>query len=277
MVVLAALRSALAGLARNPVLFVATGVLALFQLPQFAAQALGPLAASAVSALFSLVSVVVVPFFQAGLLGMADEAIDGRTRLRTFVDAGRDHYVSMLVAYLLMVAVHFVYWLVVVVVGVLFLAFAFGAGGNPLADPATLAIAVALAAVVLLLSLGFVFFVQFYGQAIVVDDLGAIDGYRRSVRLVRRNLVSTLAYFLLAGFLGLLFGGVVGGASILASPRTAELLPVPPVSPGVTVAVVVLALVLAVLASAFFATFSVAFYREIASAEAALGAAQSGD
>ena len=144
-------------------------------------------------------------------------------------------------------------------------------------NPISLAVGVVLALAILLLYLGFVFLVQFYGQAIVVDGLGAIDGYRRSVRLVRRNLVPTLGYFVFVGFLGLLLGGDAGVASILVSPLTAGLLPVPALAPGVTAAVVVLALALTVLAGAFFATFSVAFYREMASREAVSGATQPGD
>lgn len=277
MVVPAALRSALAGLARNPVLFVVTGAFALVQLPQLAAGALGPLAASAVSLLFSIVAVVAVPFLQAGILGMADEALDGRTRLGTFVDAGTTHYVSMLVAYLLLLAVLFVYWIVVVVAGIVFVAFAVGSGANVFADPVWLAAGGTLAAAVLLVYLGAVFFVQFYGQAIVVDDLGAIDGFRRSAHLVRRNVVPTLGYFVLVGVLGLLFGGLAGGASILLSPEQARVLSLPTPSPAGAVVVAVAVVVLTALFSAFFTTFSVAFYRGIASREGSSGTARADD
>ena len=272
MVVLTALRSALAGLARNPVLFVVTAVLALFQLPQLAAQALGPAAASVVSALSSLLSIVVVPFFQAGLIGMADEALDGRTRAGRFLAAGREHYVSMLVAYLLLLAVLFVFWIVALIGGLVFAVFAFGSGRSVLADPALLAIAGMLVLVAAVVYLGTVFFVQFYGQAIVVEDLGAVDGYRRSVHIVRRNLVPTLGYSLLAWVVGVGFGGLAGAASVLLSSPPGAIPSLPPVSTGAAVGLAVAAVVLTALFSAFFMTFSVAFYRAIASREAGTGA-----
>ena len=277
MVVLTALRSALAGLARNPVLFVVAAALALFQLPQLAAQALGPAAASVVSALFSLASLVVVPFFQAGLLGMADEALDGRTRAGRFLAAGREHYVAMLVAYLLLLAVLFVFWIVALIGGLVFAVFAFGSGGSVFGDPALLAVAGMLVLVAVVVYLGTVFFVQFYGQAIVVEDLGAIDGYRRSVRLVRRNLVPTLGYSLLAWTAGLGFGAVAAVASLLLSTPPAAMPSLPQVSTGAAVVLGVAVVVLTALFSAFFMTFSVAFYRGIASREAGSDAAQAAD
>lgn len=267
MVVLTSLRSAIAGLARNPVLFVAAGILALVQLPQFVAQAFDPLVAGLISIAFSLALVVLMPFFQAGLFGMAEEALSGRTRFGTFLSAGRAHYVSMLVAYLLLLAAVVAFGIVVLVVAALFLVFVLGSGGPLFENPATLAVGGVLAAAVAVVYLGVVFFVQFYGQAIVVDDVGAIDGYRRSVRSVRRNLLATFGYSLLAGVFGLLFGGLAALAAMLLTPEQATVLSLPTLSPGGTAAVAVLLVVLTTLSTAFFMTFSVAFYRGISSGE----------
>lgn len=267
MVVLTSLRSAIAGLARNPVLFVAAGILALVQLPQFVAQAFDPLVAGLISIAFSLALVVLMPFFQAGLFGMAEEALSGRTRFGTFLSAGRAHYVSMLVAYLLLLAAVVAFGIVVLVVAALFLVFVLGSGGPLFENPATLAVGGVLAAAVAVVYLGVVFFVQFYGQAIVVDDVGAIDGYRRSVRSVRRNLLATFGYSLLAGVFGLLFGGLAALAAMLLTPEQATMVSLPTLSPGGTAAVAVLLVVLTTLSTAFFMTFSVAFYRGISSGE----------
>ncbi|HKJ57867.1 MAG TPA: hypothetical protein VKA37_01470 [Halobacteriales archaeon] len=275
MVVLAALRSALAGLARNPVLFAVAGVMALFQLPQLAAQALEPLLASALSLVFSLASIVVVPFFQAGFIGMADEAIDGHTRAGRFLAAGREHFVSMLIAYVLLFAVLFVFWIVALVGGFVFFAFALGVDGPGLSNPAVVATGVLLAAAVALVYLGTLFFVQFYGQAIVIDGRSPVDGFRRSVGLVRRNVVPTLGYSVLAGLLGATFGGAVAVASLFLSPRQAEVLALPALSPGAAVAVGVV--VVSALVSGFLLTFSVAFYRAIVANEGESGAAQAAD
>lgn len=260
MVVLSALRSAIAGLARNPVLLVATAILALLQLPQLLAQLLGPLLASVVSLLFSLAFVVVVPFFQGGLLGMAEEALGGHTRLGTFLDAGRDHYWSMLAAYLILLGALVAFWLVVVVLAVLVGAVLLGSAGASLSNPAVLAVVGLLVAVVVLVYLGVVFFLQFYGQAIVVDGVGTIDGFRRSIRLVRGNLLPTLGYFLLSGVVGVVFGGLAALATLAMTPAQSAVLPIPTLSPGGVAAVAILLVAATALFTAFFMTFSVAFY-----------------
>ena len=108
MVVLNALRRTPGALRRNPVLFVPILVISLFQVPQLALQAVNPLLSSIVSLGLSLVLLVVMPFFQGGLIAMADEALDGRTAVQTFIEAGKTNYVSILVASLALMAVNFV-------------------------------------------------------------------------------------------------------------------------------------------------------------------------
>jgi len=117
MAALRALPTAASALVRNPVLFVAAGVVALLQLPQFGVQALGPLVASALSFAFSLAFIVIVPFVQGGLLAMANEAVDGRTTLGTFVPAGKGHYVQLLLGYAILLAVNVAFALVSVGIG----------------------------------------------------------------------------------------------------------------------------------------------------------------
>jgi len=263
MVVLNALRQTPGTLRRNLVLFVPILVLSLFQVPQLALQAVNPLLSSIVSLGLSLVLLVVMPFFQGGLIAMADEALDGKTALRTFIDAGKANYVSILVAYLALMAVNFVLGMVAFFVGVVGTVFVLGSGGLASANVATLAVIGLVVAIVVLLYLIILFFLQFYGQAIVLDDMGAVDGLKHSVSVVRQHIVSTLGYSILVGVLGGVFGGIVGVLSLLLSPESTTAFHLPELSLPVLAAVGLLALVVGVVFSGFFAVYSVSFYRGI--------------
>ncbi|MFB6080581.1 MAG: hypothetical protein ABEJ81_06255 [Haloferacaceae archaeon] len=262
MAVLEALRQTPGALLRNPVLLVPPLVIMLFQIPQLLLQAIDPLLSSLVSLGLSVVFLFVMPFFQGGLIGMADEALDGRTSLGRFLGEGRANYVSILAAYLVLVAVNFALGVVAFFVAIFAGATVLGrgSGGPPLA---ILGVVVALVVVVALAYLLFVFFVQFYGQAIVIDDMGVVDGYRHSVSVVRHHLLSTLGYTVLVGIFGAVAGGVFAVGSLLASPRSATTVPFPHL-PLVGVAVVaVLIVVIGSIFGGLFGVFSVAFYRAI--------------
>jgi len=262
MAVLKALRRTPGALRRSPVLFVPILVLLLFQVPQLVLQSVDPLVAGVVSLGLSLLFVFVMPFFQAGVVGMADEALDGHTSLGRFLDEGRSNYVSVLVAYLLLVAVNFVIGFVVFFVAI-FGGFAFFGdvgGGTNLAVLGTVGV---IAGGLVLAYLLFVFLIQFYAQAIVIDDFGAVAGIEHSVSVVRQHLVSTLGYTLLATVLGGVAGLVFAVAGLLASPRSAAALPVPELSLAGTVGVAGLVVLLGTLFGGFFAVYSVAFYRAL--------------
>lgn len=263
MAVLKALRRTPSALVRNPALFVPVLALMALQIPQLVLQSVSPLIGGLVSLAMSLVFVVVVPFFQGGLLGMADEALDGRTSLGTFVKDGKSNYVSIFVVYLVLMAVNFLLGMVAffaAVGGVI----AVGGGGLRSANVAVLAVLAVVGLLVVAAYVLVVFFVQFYGQAIVIDGLGAVDGVKRSLSVVRNNLVSTLGYSALGVVVGAVAGAVFGGASLFLSPQTASAfaLPEPSIAVGVVVALVVVAGGTAF--GAFFAVFSVSFYREVA-------------
>jgi hypothetical protein len=271
MAVFAALRRSPGAVVRNPVLLVPILAVALVQLPTIILQSVNPLLASVASLVVSLVFVAVIPFVQAGLLSMADEALDGSTSLATFVDSGKRHYVPVLVAYLAILAVNAGIGMIGLVVALAGGAVALGAGATGLALPVVAAVGV-LVALVVLGYLAVIFLVQFYGQAIVLEDLGAVDGLKRSVAVVRGNLAGSLGYAVVAGILGGVVGAVVGVGSALtsagrtpsgggAAPPTAGLLP--EVSLPVIVAVSVGAVALLALVSGVLTVFSVAFYREI--------------
>ncbi|WP_256288499.1 hypothetical protein [Halobellus inordinatus] len=273
MAVLTALRQSPGALLRNPVLFVPILALMIVQFPILLLQSVNPLLASVASAALSLVFVAAMPFVQGGLFAMADEALGGRTALDTFVAAGKQYYVAILIAYLVLVAVNFVFGMfgfaASIAGGVLFL----GSGGFQSANLAALAVIGVVVAVALLAYLLIVFFVQFYGQAIVLEDRDAVDGLKRSVGVVRGNLLSTFGYTVLAGVVGGLLGSVFAVSSYFLTPSTT---PGSTMGPGMAAAapqtsasiaglagVTALIVVLGTLFGGFFTVFSVSFYREI--------------
>lgn len=255
-----ALQRSPAALTRNPVLVIPVLVVGLFQLPQLLLQAVDPLLSSLVSLVISGLFVFVMPFFQGGIIGMADEALEGRTRLGAFLADGKAHYVNLLVAYVLLLVVGFVLFIV-------FLAISFAGSILVLPHLEFSGFAVGLIGLFFLISylpvFLFAFFIQFYGQAIVLDDEGSIDGIRRSVGLVRRNLLSTLAYSLVAAIFGGGLGLVLAGLSMLASPRSAQVFDLPELSASTLAAAILVVVVLASVVGSFLAVFSVAFYRDV--------------
>jgi len=263
MTVLSSLRRTPRALRTNPVLFVPVLIVMLFQVPQLALQSINPLLSSVVSLGLSLVFIVVMPFFQGGLIGMADEALGGQTTLQTFVEDGKSNYVSILVAYLALMAVNFVLGMIAFFVAIFGGVFLLQDGGLQSANVAVLAVIGVIGTVVLLLYLLLTFFVQFYGQAIVLEELGVVDGVKRSISVVRHHLVSTLGYSLVGVVIGGLAGVVFAAASIVMSPQsaTAFQLPAPtlPIIAGTSLVVVAAG----TLFGGFFVVYSVSFYRAI--------------
>jgi hypothetical protein len=273
--VLQALQTALGAARRNPVVFLAAAVFGLLQLPSIVAQALDPLVGSIVSLGVSGLTLLVAPFFFGGIVGMANEAIDGRTSLGTFVREGVDHYLSILVVYLCLFVVNFVLGIVVLFAVVFGGIFVFGQVGQVGLVP--LAIVALVGGVALLAYPLVVFAIQFFGHAIVVDDLGAVDGVKRSLWYVRNHLVSVLGYSVVAMLGGGAFGLLAGLVSLLTSAQFSRgaagpaANPLPAEVPAVgLVGVVVLAallVVVTVLFTGLFATFSTAFYRTVRPAD----------
>jgi hypothetical protein len=209
MAAIRSLREALGALAGSPVLFLAGLAYGIVVLPQTALQLMGvPLAPT----VLQVVTFFVTPFVLAGLIGMADEALDGDTSLSTLTTVGRERYVPLLLGNLVNFAIVVVFGILVVVV-VLVAVFTVGlgaiagesaggaAGGAALGG--SLLLVVGLFALVVLLFLLVAFFIQFYPIAIVAGGTGAVDGFRESVSLVRNNLLPALGYSLINLAVGL--------------------------------------------------------------------------
>ena len=258
MVVLNTLRSVTGALQRNPSIFLPVLVISLLQFPQLLFQSINPILSSLVSLFASGLLLLVLPFLQGGLIGMAAESSDGRTSLGTFTSTGKTYYIRLLVASLAVFVVNFVFAMTVFI-GVLFLS----SDGQP--NLLVVALLGAIALISLAVYLGFVFFIQFYSQATVLDDLGIVDGFKRSIQLVRAHLISTLGYSLLVGTLGGLVGVVVGVSSLVFSPQqpALTLVDIPEIPLVGLVGVALILLVGSTLLGGFFATYSVSFYRAL--------------
>lgn len=262
---LSSLRPAIGGIARNPVLPAIVGLYGLVQLPQLLLQGQNPLVATAVSLFVSVLVLVFIPFFQGGIIGMADEALGGRTSVGTLIAEGKSNYLTLLLSYLLLfglnLAIGFFVFFGLVLGGVgLF------AGGN---EPGLAAIAVfgVPGLVVLLAYLLAYFLIQFYAHAIVLSDADLVDGFRRSVHLVRQNLLATFGYTVLVTVGGGFFGALGGVTSVLLSGEEIPIAQFGDPSPSVLVVAGVVYLLATAIMGAFYATYSVSFYRDLEAAE----------
>lgn len=281
MAALQALRPAAGGIARNPILIAITALYGLAQLPNLLIQPTRPLFASLISLAMMGLLLVVLPFFQGGMLAMASEAIRGETTLSTLVDEGKANYVSLLLAYFVLLAINLIFSFVVffgIIIAVVGTSFGAASGSGGFGDPMSTTggipggltlltvlgiVAVGLALVYFLIT----FFIQFYAHAIVLDDRELVDGFRRSVGVVRSNLLSVLGYSILLVIGAGLVGTLAAAASFAVAPQPAgspiaELIPFDPTTATAVVGAIGYVL-LTGLFGAFYATYSVAFYESV--------------
>jgi len=274
MAIAQALQASSTALRRNPIVVGIVLVLSLIQLPTQFAQLAGPFVSAAVGAVFSIAMLVALPFVFGGLLGMAAEALDGQTGFGTFVEAGKRHYRSMLGAYLLLLGALVVLWFASSLLSLALVA-GLGTMSGGLSEsmsPMLLAMLLVGLGVFLLVLFVPLFFVQFYGQAIVLDGASAVSGFKRSIGLVRANLVSVLGYSLFVFGASLFFGLLGSIPSALLSERASGALlslPLPDPTLPVTVALAVVGNVVFGLLGGLFLVFSVAFYRTLDATDSA--------
>jgi hypothetical protein len=253
-------RQTVAAVIRNPILIVAAAVFGLIQLPQLLAQTADSAAIVIASGLLSLLFLVLYPFLFGGIIGMGNEAVEGKTSLGTFVSAGKANYVSLLGAFFIMLGLGVVYVIGLFIVGAVGGIAAVSTGGDALGGVAFLGVLGVVLVAVLLYFVLF-FFIQFFGQAIVLDGVGAVDGFRRSIGAVRGHKLSTLGYTLVLALIGGVFGVFGAVFGLLGTPQTAGGIPTP--SLGIVAVAAVLFVVLTGIVGAFSMTYGVAFYRDI--------------
>jgi hypothetical protein len=265
-----ALQQAVSTAVREPIVLGVAALVALLQLPILLSQLLPPVYAVVASLGANLLVLLLAPFTQGGMLGLADSALDGRGDIRTFLSAGREHYVSLFAAYLVLLAVN-----IVLAIATLVLFLVFGAGLGAVAASAggagsglgggVGALGFVFVGVVALIALAYLvgfLFIQFYAQAIVVDDYNAVNSFKRSASLVRQHFVSTLGYSLVALLIGGIAGAVIGVSSTLLG-SAPNALQMDVTSPALIAGIVILVVVLSTVSSAFTSLYSVAFYRDL--------------
>src|SRR6056297_768136 len=125
-------RQTVGAVIRNPILIVAAVILGLIQLPQLLMQSVDSFAIVAASGLLSLLFLVLYPFFFGGIIGMGNEAVEGKTSLGTFVSAGKANYVSLFGAFLILLGLGAVYVIGLFVVGAVGGIAVFSIGGDVL-------------------------------------------------------------------------------------------------------------------------------------------------
>lgn len=256
MAVIQALRQAPGALVRTPVLVVPALVLYIFSVPELVLRPTNPALASVFSMGTTGLLLLVVPFYMGGMVGMADEALDGQSSLRTFLDHGKASFVQVLVGYLLLMVVNVVLFGGLLVVGFAGL-FAVVFEGGTLALVGLGLIAAVLVFAYLLIT----FLFQFYAQAIVLEERTAIDGLRRSYRVVRTNLRSTVGYTAVVFLISLTFGVVFGGLGLLTTPEAATMYGLPVLSTGGLVAAGLVVTFVGSVISTFHLVYAVSFYR----------------
>lgn len=279
---------ALSGLTRNPILLVLVGLIGAVQFGQLALQSINPLVGMLLSLVLLIVYVFFIPFYMGGILGMANEAIDGKTTIDSFLSEGKSNYVSLLAAYLVFAIVNVIVFVVGFIGFAVLSAFAIGLGSGPgttgtasaagTAGSAGAVSGVGMTGLLLVFGitgLGFllymlvVWFFQFYAHAIVLDDASFVEGFKWSFGLVRRNLLSVIGYSLIVSVGGVIIGIVSAVASIafsLQDPAIGIDVGLPLLVGGAVVYVLAIAV-----GGAFLAIYSVSFYRDIRNA--AMGAA----
>jgi len=262
MAAIRSLKPAIGSLVRNPIIIVVAAVVGLLQLPQLLVPTTSPLLATAVSVGVSGLLLFLLPFYQGGIIGMADDARTGTTSIGTLIEAGKSNYVSLLLSYVVVVAIAIAFGIIVAIGAVVGGVGVVAGGGQP--SPAILAVVGLIGLLLLGGYLVVMVFIQFYAHEIVLNDAAVAEGFTGSASLVRENLLSAIGYSLLMFVGGGLIGGLSGAASILLSPQPPLQSMLPALSLPAMIGVGLVSVLATALLGAFYATYSVTFYRDIA-------------
>lgn len=257
-----ALKQTVDALRRNPVLFIPVVFVMLLLVPQLALRSTSPGLANLFALLVSLAFIFLLPFIQGGLTGMANEALNANTSLVTFFEEGKRNYASLFAVFLGIVTLNIIVGFVMLFVGI-FVVLVNYPGGAPGSTGDTGTLIVALLITLAVTALGFlvlIMFTQFYTQAIVIDDQQAFESIKRSIALVRGNLISVVGYSVAVGSLGVLTISLYG-LSVMVTPNVTEALSCCPSSLANATVRIAAVFGVGILLGGFYSTLSVAFYR----------------
>ncbi|SFR94349.1 hypothetical protein SAMN05216559_1505 [Halomicrobium zhouii] len=197
--VIGSLSTGVGSLKRNPVIWILVFAYSLAGAGLSALQVIDPWLVLAGSAVF----LFAVPFYLGGIIGTLEEGLHGRATVGRFFSAGTSNYLSIFGGTIVLGIVTFVLYFVVGFVGLILSIFVLGFGS--MADVTSAAVAVLLVGVLLSLLVVLLpwFFLQFFPAAVVVDDLGLVDSFKRSGSLVKNNFLSVVGFDLLAFLISL--------------------------------------------------------------------------
>jgi hypothetical protein len=177
------------------------------------------------------------------------------------IEAGKSNYVALLLSYLAILAVNIVFGVAVALVAV-------GGGlgflvsdGQP--NMAIIAVVGLLGLGLLFVYLLFVIGIQFYAHAIVLNNTDVIEGFKRSVRLVRENKLSVSGYTIIMFLGGAVLGLGSGAASLVFSPELGVDSALPEFSLPLVILGLMLYIGIATVFGAFYGMYSVSFYQNV--------------
>ncbi|MCU4798983.1 hypothetical protein OB920_01155 [Halobacteria archaeon HArc-gm2] len=197
--VIGSLSTGIGTLKRNPVIWAFVLAYSLAGAGLAALQLIDPLLVFASYA----VLLFVVPFYIGGIVGTIEEGLHGSATVGQFFSAGTSNYLSIFGGTVVLGIVSFFLYFVVGIVGLILSIFVLGFGS--MADVTSAAVAVLVVGVLasMLVVLLPWFVLQFFPAAVVVDDLGLVDSFKRSGSIVKGNFLSVVGFDLLAFLISL--------------------------------------------------------------------------
>jgi hypothetical protein len=258
MVTVSAFKDGFMALRANPILLVAGLLLgAASQLQHVDHLIESPL----LSAGASLAWLLVFPFVLGGFIGTARVAIDGTdASLTQFFTAARTHYPRLLLATVLFVLV-----VLGTALGLGLIGFILSIGTMALAaihETAAFVAGVGSLLLWLVSVLAVILFVQFYDTAIVIENEGVTDAFRRSIGLVRSNLRSVTGFSLAWVVLMNVF--FIPDYLLQLTMTDTRLADIVPIDPAIPIAVLLpIGVALSAIGFAYFYTVYTAYYMRL--------------
>lgn len=144
-----------------------------------------------------------IPFFIGGLVSTIHDGLGGKTSVDQFVAGGTSNYLPLFGGGLVLGIITFALYFAVAIVGAIVVVFVLGFGSMADVTSAAVAVLAVGGLIGLLIVLLPWFFLQFFPAAVVIDDLGLVDSFKRSGGLVKRNFLSVVGFDVLAFLIGL--------------------------------------------------------------------------
>ncbi|NOZ58647.1 MAG: hypothetical protein GXO66_03605 [Euryarchaeota archaeon] len=254
----------------TPALLLPALVYSLLSLPQMLLQFFYSGESAAVlagGAAYSILMWLISPFFIAGLLVAARDALEGRASIDSFLKGGRRYYLYMLLAsviYILLIGAGFL--------ALLFVALLLGLGAGAVlpGDASTVFVLIFLLLGGLTLLVLMILF-NFYDVGVAIEGLDPVKTFRNSLSFVKSRPLSVLAFLLLSYFtvgiiyfpllLTLLYHLISSLPSLTLEDLSTGALPRPGF--GLGVLLTLLLIITSALATCFTYTYRAVFYLDV--------------